>query len=111
MKSPITGKEMVLQKEKRVLSFRKEEFNVVYHYYFCTDSGEQFEDDQLAELNLTQVYNQYRERLKLPFPDEIIAIRGEYGLSARKMSDILGFGPNTYGNYEKGKSPAKRMQG
>ena len=107
MKSPITGEEMILQKKKRVLSFRKEEFNVVYHYYLCTDTGEQFEGDQLAELNLTQVYNQYRERLKLPFPDEIIAIRGKYGLSARKMSDILGFGPNTYGNYEKGEIPSK----
>ncbi|MCK4678332.1 MAG: DUF4065 domain-containing protein [Bacteroidales bacterium] len=107
MKSPITGKEMILQKEKRVLSFRKEEFNVVYHYYLCTDTGEQFEDDQLAELNLTQVYNQYRERLKLPFPDEIMAVRKKYGLSARKMSDILGFGPNTYGNYEKGEIPSK----
>lgn len=71
MKSPITGSEMILQKEKRTLSFRKEEFEVEYHYYLCTDSKEQFEDDQLADLNVTQVYNQYRERLKLPFPDEI----------------------------------------
>ncbi len=107
MKSPITGKEMILQKEKRVLSFRKEEFEIVYHYYLCTDTGEQFEDDNLSELNITQVYNQYRERLKLPFPDEIMAIREKFGLSARKMSDILGFGPNTYGNYEKGEIPGK----
>ena len=107
MKSPITGKEMILQKEKRVLSFRKEKFEIVYHYYLCTDTGEQFEDDNLSELNITQVHNQYRERLKLPFPDEIMAVREKYSLSARKMSDILGFGPNTYGNYEKGEIPSK----
>jgi len=98
---------MILQKEKRTLTFRKEEFEVVYHYYLCTDTGEQFEDDHLAGLNITQVHNQYRERLKLPFPDEIKTIREKYGLSARKMSDILGFGPNTYGNYEKGEIPSK----
>lgn len=107
MKSPITGSEMILRKEKRTLSFRKEEFEVEYHYYLCTDSKEQFEDDQLADLNVTQVYNQYRERLKLPFPDEIKDIREKYGLSARKMSEILGFGTNTYSNYEKGEIPNK----
>ena len=98
---------MILKKENRVLSFRKEKIEVVYHYYLCEDSGEQFEDDQLSDLNITQVYNKYRERLRLPFPDEISAIREKFGLSARKMSDILGFGPNTYGNYEKGEIPSK----
>jgi len=107
MKSPITGNEMILQKEKRTLVFRKEEFEIEYHYYLCTDTKEQFEDDQLSDLNVTQVYNQYRERLRLPFPDEIKSIREKYGLSARKMSDILGFGPNTYSNYEKGEIPSK----
>ena len=52
MKSPITGKEMVLIKEKSTLSFRKEEFEVVYHYYKCEDSGESFTTTQLDELNL-----------------------------------------------------------
>ncbi len=98
---------MTLQKEKRTLEFRKEKFEVVYHYYLCTDTGEQFEDDRLAGLNTTQVYNQYRERFKLPFTDEIRAIRKKYGISARRMSDILGFGPNTFGNYEKGEIPSK----
>ncbi len=107
MKSPILGKEMVLKKENRVLDFRKEKFEVVYHYYLCSDSGKQFEDDLLSGLNITQVYNKYRERLRLPFPDEISAIREKFSLSARKMSDILGFGPNTYGNYEKGEIPSK----
>jgi putative zinc finger/helix-turn-helix YgiT family protein len=107
MKSPVTGKEMILKKENRVLSFRKEKIEVVYHYYLCEDSGEQFEDDQLSDLNITQVYNKYRERLRLPFPDEISAIREKFGLSARKMSDILGFSPNTYDNYEKGEIPSK----
>jgi len=107
MKSPITGKEMVLIKEKRTLSFRKEEFEVVYHSYKCEDSGESFTTTQLDELNLNQVYNQYRVKHNLPFPDEIMLIRKKYGLSAAKMSEILGFGANVYRNYETGEIPSQ----
>ena len=32
-------------------------------------------------------------------------MRGRYGLSAAKMSEVLGFGANTYSNYEKGEMP------
>ena len=107
MKSPVTGKEMIPEKEKRTLVFRKESFEVVYHFYRDPETGDTFVDDRLETLNISQLYNQYRERLQLPFPEEIKAIRKKYGVSARKMSDILGFGPNTYGNYEKGEIPSK----
>jgi putative zinc finger/helix-turn-helix YgiT family protein len=106
MKSPITGKEMTLKHERRNLVFRKESFEVSYQYYLCEDSGEQFETDELSDINLIQVYNKYREKHKLPFPEEIIAIREKYGVSASRMSEILGFGPNTYRNYEQGEVPA-----
>jgi putative zinc finger/helix-turn-helix YgiT family protein len=107
MKSPLTGKEMVLRKEKRTLSFRKEQFEVVYHHYFCEDSSESFTTTQLDELNLTQVYNQYRVKHKLPFTEEIKNIRLKYGLSASKMAEVLGFGANTYRNYEAGEIPSQ----
>lgn len=106
MQSPITGKEMVLIKERSKLSFRKEEFEVVYHYYKCEDSGESFTTNEIDELNLNQVYNQYRVKYKLPFPDEIKQIREKYGLSASKMSEVLGFGANSYRNYESGEVPS-----
>jgi len=60
MKSPITGKEMALIKENRILTFRNEEFEVVYHHYKCEESGELFTTTELDEINLTQLYNQYR---------------------------------------------------
>ncbi len=106
MKSPITGKEMILTTEITVLPFRKEEFKVVYHYYLCEESGEQFTDDKLDNLNQSQVYNQYREKHGIPFPEQIIAIRDKYNVSANKMSEILGFGPNTYRLYESGEMPS-----
>src|SRR5690606_21182393 len=57
--------------------------------------------------NMIQVYNQYRERHHLPYPDEIRAIREKYGLTATKMSEVLGFGVNGYRNYETGDIPSK----
>jgi len=106
MKSPITGKEMKLTKERRSLDFRKETFEIVFHYYKCEDSGEQFTTTSLDEVNMNQVYNQYRDKFNIPFPDEIIRIRKKYGLSAGKMSEVLGFGVNSYRQYEAGEMPS-----
>lgn len=106
MKSPITGKEMKLKKERRSMDFRKETFEIVFHYYKCEDSEEQFTTTSMDELNMNQVYNQYRDRFNIPFPDQIIRIREKYGLSAAKMSVILGFGTNGYRKYEAGEMPS-----
>lgn len=107
MKSPFTGKEMTLRKDERTLAFRKDEFTVVYHYYLCEDSGEQFTTTELDERNMLQVYNQYRVKHKLPFPEGIKSIREKYQMSASKMAEVLGFGPNTYRNYENGEVPSE----
>lgn len=106
MKSPITGKAMKLMLEKQGLTFRREKFNVFYHYYLCEDSGEQFESAEQLELNLTQVYNQYRTKYDIPFTEEIIQIRQQYELPATKMAGALGFGTNMWRNYENGEIPS-----
>ena len=105
MKSPITGKEMRLKHEPGVFDFRKDQFNILYHFYECEDSKERFETERLTQLNLSQVYNQYRKKHRLPFPEEIKELRETYRLSASKMSEILGFGVNVYRNYEHGEIP------
>jgi len=106
MKSPFTGGEVTLQKEKRIMSFRKEPFEVLFQFYVCKDTGEQFTDEELDDVNINQVYNQYRAKYGIPFPDEIKAIREQYGLSANKMAEILGLGINVYRNYESGEVPS-----
>lgn len=106
MKSPITGKEMELRKEVREIEFRKETFEVDFHFYYCKDSKEQFTDTKLDELNMNQLYNKYRDHHNLPFPEEIIAIREQYDLPATKMAEVLGFGINSYRNYEAGEVPS-----
>lgn len=106
MKSPITGKEMKLVKEPATLPFRKNEFEVVYHYYLCEDTKEQFTDDELDNINVAQVHNQYREKYGIPFPEEIKSIREKYDVSASKMAELLGFGTNIYRLYETGEMPS-----
>lgn len=106
MISPISGKEMKLSHESRILNFRKENFELNSLFYLCEDTGDQFTSTELDEVNLLQVYNQYRDKYNIPFPDEIKQIRIKYGLSAKKMSEILGFGVNGYRNYESGEMPS-----
>jgi len=106
MESPITGKEMELTKERRSMDFRKETFKIVFHFYRCEDSEEQFTTTALDEVNMNQVFNQYRDKFNIPFPDEIAGIRQKYSLSAAKMSEILGFGVNSYRQYEAGEMPS-----
>lgn len=105
MNSPITGKPMKLVREADTLTFRKEMFNIVYHYYLCEESGERFTDDRLDTLNTVQATNQYREKYGIPFPEDIRQIREQYGVSAAKMSEILGLGANAYRLYEAGEMP------
>lgn len=69
MKSPITGKEMSVYQELRELTYIKENYTVVFHFYRCEDSGEQFEDEHFSELNFSQVVRQYRVRHHIPFSE------------------------------------------
>ena len=43
---------MKAAKEWRDMTFRKETFQVMFHYYLCEDTGEKFEDETLYYLEL-----------------------------------------------------------
>ncbi len=109
MKSPFTGGEARLKSERRELVFRKEAFSYIALFYECADTKEQFTTTELDEININQIYNQYREKYGIPFPDEIKGVRESYGLSAAKMSEILGFGANQYRLYENGEMPSEAV--
>lgn len=109
MISPFTGGEVKLCHEQRELTFRKEKFTYVAQFYVCVDTQEQFTTTELDEINIGQVYNQYRAKYGIPFPDEIKGIRELYGLSASKMSEILGLGANQYRLYENGEMPSEAI--
>lgn len=107
MKSPFTGKEMFIEIRNEDLAFRKETFSVVYPSFYCKDTGQFFTTTEFDTIKMKQVYSQYRDKHNLPFPEEIKEIRSIYGLSATKMSEILGFGINSYRNYENGEVPSQ----
>lgn len=101
--SPFSEKLLYVQSRKEKITFRKEEFEVIHHFY--EDAGHEFTTTETDEITMQQVYNQYREKHKLPFPEEIQTIREKYQLSASKMSEVLGFGINVYRQYESGEVP------
>jgi putative zinc finger/helix-turn-helix YgiT family protein len=94
-----------LQKEAKETQYRKETFKIVAHFYKCEKCVEEFTATESDTISLMQAYNQYREKNNIPFPEEIVAIRHKYDLSAAKMSEVLGLGANGYSNYENGEIP------
>lgn len=103
--SPLTGGRMSLEWEWRDVEFRKEKFRVMFPYYRCEDTGEQFTDKETDGVWLAQVRNMYCQKYGVPFTDEIAAVRERYGVCATKMSLILGFGENQWRKYEQEEIP------
>ena len=106
MKSPFADANATLHIEQQMAEFRKETFTYMHLNYVCDATGLAFTTQQLDEVNLAQVHNQYRIAHNIPFADEIQNLRARYGLSAAKMSAILGLGANQYRLYEMGEMPS-----
>lgn len=109
MNSPFTGGHATLVEEKATTVYRGEKFDYTRRYYRCDDTGIAFTDDETDAWSLEQIHSQYREKYGIPAPEEIKAIREQYGLSATTMSKILGIGDNQYGLYENGEMPTKNI--
>ncbi len=106
---PYCDGQATLEREGKSLTYRKEQFTVVAHYYKCNKCNEEFTTTESDTITLVQAHNQYREKFGIPFIEEIVAIREKYDLSASKMSEVLGLGANGYSNYEKGEIPSQAI--
>lgn len=107
MSSPFTGGAVYLVEDTEVQDFRKEKYTVHVRYYVCKDTGEQFTTDEQDEQLCNELYNQYRTKHGIPFPDEIKQIRERYGLSYSQITKIVGFGQNQWKQYENGSLPSE----
>lgn len=107
--SPLTGGKVILHKEPDTLTFRNEEFAYTSYEYECVDTGQRFTDTELDWKNMNQIYSQYRAKHGIPSPKELTETREFYGLSAAKMSEILGLGTNQYRLYEEGQMPSEAI--
>lgn len=105
--SPITGKPMRVVYEPDTETYRGEKYDFIYISFRDDAEGETYTTTESDGVWLSQVTNQYRAKHGIPYTDEIIALRERYGLSASKMSVILGFGANQYRLYEMGEVPSE----
>ncbi len=103
---PVIGDEYRLIAEDDVMTYRGKDYHYVHLCYEEKETGERFTTTDLDEVNIAQVYNQYRAEHGIPFTDEICALRKFYDLPLTTMSKILGFGNNQYGLYECGEVPS-----
>lgn len=107
MKSPITGGRVFLVRDTETQVFRHEKYSVHVSYYICEDTGEKFTNSNIGDAELNELYNQYRYRHGLPYPDEIRSIRLRYGLTVPQITKIAGFGQNMWRQYEAGAVPSE----
>jgi putative zinc finger/helix-turn-helix YgiT family protein len=98
-----------IHSEQTEVAYKKEMFCVNQYFYKCELCGEEFTTDEVDDISMLQVYNQYRAKHQIPFVDEIVKTKVKYGLSASKMNEILGFGANSYSNFENGDLPSLAM--
>ena len=99
IESPLTGGKAVYQKEMRETEFRGEKFVYEHHNIRDLETDIEFTNTEIDEGNVQRVYDQYRAAHDIPSPAELKAMREVYGLSAAKMSEILGLGTNQYRLY------------
>lgn len=105
--SSLTGKPLRVVCEPEKMKYRGEEYDCVYISFYDDAEGESYTTTESDSIWYNQVTNQYRAKYGVPYTDEIVALRKRYGLSAAKMSAILGFGTNQYRLYEMGEVPSE----
>ncbi len=75
---------------------------IVYpaEYYYCDIDDEYYAEDAMISRNGLALRNAYRQKMGLLTTDQIIAIRGKYGVSQSDLCIILGWGEKTITRYE-----------
>lgn len=109
MKSMLTGGEASLIREKDSLEYRGETFEYIHESILDHETQIRYTTTELDGENMERIYVQYRAKHNIPSPKELTAIREMYGLSAAKMSEILGIGTNQYRLYEDGVMPSEAI--
>lgn len=71
-------------------------------YWHCLTCREEFEAPGDTHDEVAEAYRLYRAKKGLMQPDEIKALREDYGLTQSELAQILGFGAVTLSRYETG---------
>ena len=93
----------------RETEYRGEKFVYEHHNIRDLETDIEFTTNDMDFDNLERVYVQYRAKHGIPSPEDLTETREKYGLSAAKMSEILGLGTNQYRLYEEGQMPSEAI--
>jgi len=88
----------VIRQWKKI-EFRKSTYRVEEEFLRCEKCAHEFDSFELLD-PLVAVYALYREEKGMVRPDQIKALRKEYGLKQKELAAILKFGAVTLSRYE-----------
>ena len=70
MKSPFTGGNATFKFEQSEITYHREVFKYVHQFYECDETKEHFTTEELDEINIGQIYNQYRAKYGIMLSDK-----------------------------------------
>jgi putative zinc finger/helix-turn-helix YgiT family protein len=96
----MTGGQIISREE--VFNVKGEDIKIKSSIAICDECREEVFVEELEEVNLKNVYTEYRKLHDLLTSMQITEIRERYGLSQRSLSKLLGWGEITIHRYESG---------
>lgn len=91
-----------VQKRSETLKVKGMDITLDVDTCVCQTCGATVFSPDVDDDSLKRFYREYRERVGLLQPEEIRAIRGEYGMSQETFAKVLGMGAKTIARYENG---------
>lgn len=88
--------------KKETFQVREDAFEINAKVMVCAECGEEIFNEKLDTETLNSVYDKYRKKHNLLFPDEIKNIRKQYGLSRKDFAKLLNWDEKAIRRYENG---------
>ena len=88
--------------KKETFYVREDAFEIDAKVMVCAECGEEIFNEKLDTETLNSVYDKYRKKHNLLYPEEIKKIRKQYGLSQRDFAKLLYWDDKAIRRYENG---------
>lgn len=88
--------------KKETFYVREDAFEIDAKVMVCAECGEEIFNEKLDTETLNSVYDKYRKKHNLLFPDEIKKIRKQYELSRKDFAKLLNWDDKAIRRYENG---------
>lgn len=109
IKSPFRNCMAHLKKESSETEFRGRMYQYTNYFYVCDESGIEFTNEALGDINTRQIYDQYRQEHNIPSTSELKEYRHSNHYTLDDMDDLLGVENGTFYRYELGEVPTLEL--